>query len=95
MKQLRKECPHIRICVVLAYLPTGKNEYDDMTDTMYPEIEGHPRFAIERCNRWMIEASDYCLCYINHTWGGAYKFAPLAKRRGKTVINLGNPNIEL
>ncbi len=93
LKQLRKEHPHIRICVVLAYLPTEKNEYDDMSDTMYPEIEGHPKFAIERRNRWMIEASDYCLCYINHTWGGAYKFAKLAKQRGKTVINIGNAEI--
>ena len=93
LKQLRKEHPHIRVCVVLAYLPTEKNEYDDMTDTMYPEIEGHPKFAIERRNRWMIDYSDFLLCYINHTWGGAYKFAKLAKRRGKTVINLGNTEI--
>lgn len=89
LKQLRNEHPHIRICVVLAYLPTEKNEYDDASDTMYPEIEGHPKFAIDRRNRWMIDHSDYCLCCINHTWGGAYKFARLAKRRGKTVINLG------
>lgn len=93
LKPLRKEHPHIHVCVVLAYLPTENSEYDDMTDTMYPEIEGHPKFAIERRNRWMIEASDYCLCYISHTWGGAYKFAQLAKRCGKTVINLGNAEI--
>lgn len=93
LKQLRNEHPYIRVCVVLAYLPTEKNEYDDMTDTMYPEIEGHPKFAIERCNRWLIDHSDYCICYINHTWGGAYKFAKLAKRCGKTVINIGNAQI--
>ena len=93
LRQLRMEHPHIRICVVLAYLPAEKNEYDDMADTMYPEIEGHPKFAIERRNRWMIDHSDFLLCYINHTWGGAYKFAKLAKQRGKTVINLGNTEI--
>ena len=93
LRQLRMEHPHIRVCVVLAYLPTEKNEYDDMTDTMYPEIEGHPKFAIERRNRWMIDHSEFLLCYINHTWGGAYKFVKLAKRRGKTVINIGNAEI--
>ena len=93
LKQLRKEYPRIRICVVLAYLPTEKSEYDAMADTMYPEIEGHPKFAIERRNRWMVEASDYCLCYINHTWGGAYKFALSAKRRDKTTINLGSAQL--
>jgi len=93
LKLLRKEHPHIHICVVLAYLPTENNEYDDMVDTMYPEIEGHPKFAIDRRNRWMIQSSDYCICYINHTWGGAYKFANMAKRYGKTVINIGNAEI--
>lgn len=95
LKQLRNKHPHIRVCVVLAYLPTEKNKHNDLADTMYPEIEGHPKFAIERRNRWMIDRSDFLLCYINHTWGGAYKFAHLAKRRGKAVINLGNPSIEL
>lgn len=94
LKQFRKEHPYIRLCVVLAYLPTEKCEYDDMADTMYPEIEGHPKFAIEQRNRWMIDHSDYCICYINHTWGGAYKFAQLAKRYGKTVINLGSAKLE-
>ena len=93
LKQLRKEHPHIHVCVVLAYLPTEISEYDDMTDTMYPEIECHPKFAIERRNRWMIDRNDFLLCYINHTWGGAYKFARLAKQRGKTVINIGNTEI--
>ena len=93
LKLLRKEYPHIHICIVLAYLPTENNEYDDMADTMYPEIEGHPKFAIDRRNRWMIQASDYYICYINRTWGGAYKFANMAKRYGKTVINIGNAEI--
>lgn len=95
LKRLWNKHPHIRVCVVLAYLPTEKNKHDDLADTMYPEIEGHPKFAIERRNRWMIDHSDFLLCYINHTWGGAYKFVRLAKCRGKTVINLGNPSIEL
>lgn len=95
LKQLQKGHPHIRVCIVLAYLPTEKYECDDMTDTMYPEIESHPKFAIERRNRWMIEHADYCICYINHTWGGAYKFAKLAKRCGRTVINIGNASIEM
>ena len=93
LKHLRNQHPHIRVCVVLAYLPTEKNECDNPADTIYPEIEGHPKFAIERRNRWMIDHSGYCICYINHTWGGAYKFAKLAKQRGKTVINIGSAEI--
>lgn len=94
LKQLRKRHPHILVAVVLAYLPAQGSE-DGVADTMYPEIEGHPKFAIARRNRWMIEKSGHCVCCINYTWGGAYKFARQAKRRGLTVINLGNAVIEL
>ena len=93
LKQLREEYPHICVSVVLAYLPIHRREGEDMSDAMYPEIEGHPRFAIERRNRWMIQRSDYCVCHIQHTWGGAYKFARMAKRRGLTVIDLGGAEI--
>ena len=89
LKQFWKNNPHIQVRVVLACLPTEKTEYN-MDDTMYPEIEGHPKFAIERRNRWLVDHADYCICYINHTWGGAYKFVQLAKCRGKPIINLGH-----
>ena len=89
LKQLRKTCPHICVFVVLAYFPGEKREGEDDSDTIYPEIEGHPKFAIERRNKWMIYASEYCVCYISHTWGGAYKFARLAKHNGRIVTNLG------
>lgn len=89
LKMLRTKYPHIRIFVVLAYLPTREQECGDIEDTMYPEIEGHPKFAIERRNKWMIKQSDLCLCYVNRTWGGAYKFVCIAKRQGLEIINLG------
>ncbi len=89
LKQLRKVYPNIWVSVVLAYLPTEQREGEDFSDTMYPEIEGHPKFAIERRNRWMIDHSDYCICYITYTWGGAYKFVKQAKSRGLRVINIG------
>ena len=94
LTQLRQKHPHIRVCVVLAYLPTVKNSHENTPDTMYPEIEGDPKFAIERRNRWMIGRSDCCICHISHTWGGAYKFARLAKQRGKRVINLGRADLK-
>jgi len=94
LKSLQAQYPNIRFSVVLAYLPTEKTEWEDMSDTIYPEIEGHPKFAIERRNKWMIGHADYCVCYINHTWGGAYKFAQMAKRRGLQVINLGSAALD-
>ena len=94
LKQLRTIFPHIRIWVVLAYLPTEKRESEDLSDAIYPEIEGPPKFAIDRRNRWMLQRAEVVICYVCHITGGAYKFAKLAKRQGKKVINLGCAEIE-
>lgn len=76
--------------VVLAYLPTKKSEYDDYTNTIYPEgLETAPkRFAISWRNKWMIEQSDVVVTYVTHTYGGAAQFKALAERQGKTLIEL-------
>lgn len=80
----------ITYSVVLAYLPTKKSEYDDFTNTIYPEgIETAPkRFAISWRNKWMIEQADIVVTYVTHSFGGAAQFKELAERQGKTVIEL-------
>ena len=95
--QLREIYQHLCVEVILAYLPTTKSVYDPYLEYgVYPEgIElGPPRFAIERRNKWMLSHADFCLCYVNHTWGGAYKFARQAMRKGLFVINLGTEELK-
>ena len=93
LKALREEYPHIRVCVVLAYLPTETDL--EIPDSMFPEgLElVHPKYAIDKRNNWMIDVSDTCICYIDHTWGGAYKYVKHAQKRGLTVINMGSAEI--
>ena len=76
--------------VVLAYLPTEKNKYDNLTNTIYPEgLETVPkRFAISQRNKWMIQQSDVVVSYVTHNFGGAAQFKEMAERQGKVVINL-------
>ena len=76
--------------VVLAYLPTKKNEYEDHSNTILPEgIETVPkRFAISYRNKWMIDQSDVVVTYVTHTYGGAWQFKAMAERQGKMVIEL-------
>ena len=97
LKSFREKYHHIHYSVVLAYLPTERQGYEDYTDTMYPEgIEAvHPKYAIDWRNRYLVDSAGICVCYIDHTWGGAYKFVRLAKKHGRRIINLGNPNIGL
>ena len=99
LKRLKKIFPQIHYSVVLAYPPGKRRRYElyDEGCTMYPEevADGPARFAIDRRNRWPISKSDYCVCYINHTWGNAYKYAMMARRCAVTVINLGRAELRV
>ena len=80
----------ITYSVVLAYLPTEKNKYDNLTNTIYPEgLENIPkRFAISYRNKWMIQQADTVVSYVIRTYGGAAQFKELAERLDKTVFEL-------
>lgn len=92
LRELEQIYPNIRYAVVLAYLPQKSNEFDpqDYSDTIFPEgIETVPkRFAISWRNRWMLKQADYVVTYVTHSWGGAARFAEMAKRQHKKVINI-------
>ena len=84
----------ITYSVVLAYLPTEKNKYDNLTNTIYPEgLETVPkRFAISWRNKWMIQQSDIVVTYVTRDFGGAAQFKVLAERQCKIVIELSESN---
>ena len=80
----------ITYCVVLAYLPTEKNKYENLTNTIYPEgLETVPKcFAISRRNKWMIQQSDVVVTYVTHNFGGAAQFKEMAINHRKKVFEL-------
>jgi len=90
LKELKNEYPHIRYTRVLAYIPKIDDGYSDYSNTIYPDgLENiPPRFAIIKRNKWMIEKSDYVVCYVENSLGNAYEFMSLALKKKKKVINL-------
>lgn len=88
LKELKNIYSYIEYRVVLAYLPTANSA--ELANTEYPEgIELVPkRFAICFRNKWMIEQSDVVVTYVVHSYGGAAKFAELARKKEKTVWNI-------
>ena len=61
---------------------------------IYPEIERTPyRYAISARNKWIIDNCDSVICYINHSYGGAFAAVKRAKNSKKTIINLGKLDI--
>ncbi|MBQ2775509.1 MAG: hypothetical protein IJF40_06470 [Clostridia bacterium] len=91
LKELKCKYPHINYAVVLAYMPKGKNGID-YSQTIFPECLAsvHPKYAIAKRNRWMIEQSDVVVTYVKYSTGGAVQFKELAEKKGKTVINLAD-----
>ena len=94
LRELKTEYPFIRYAVVLAYMPCEKDcsAYEKCVETIYPEeLAGvHPKYAIAKRNRWMIENSDYVVTYITHISGGAANFKKLAEQKQRKVINIAD-----
>ena len=88
--ELRQRYSHIKVYRVLAYMP--KSSDADSADTIFPEsIEKvHPRYAIVHRNNWMIDRSDYVICYVTHPTGGASQAVERAKKNGKTIIAINH-----
>ncbi len=90
LKSLKTEYPNINYNVVIPYLPLKKDLHIDYSDTIFPEeLSGvHPKWAIDKRNRYMISKSDFVITYVVNTYGGAYKFKVLAEKKGLRVINI-------
>ena len=93
--KLRRQYSHIKVYRVLAYMPKLSIIEADrsmLDDTILPEgIEkAHPRYAIIKRNNWMIDRSDYVICYVTHPTGGAYQAVERAKNKSKTIIAINH-----
>ena len=90
LKELKVKYPHIRYAVVLAYMPDSyiKEVYGE--DTLFPDdMESVPKkYVISKRNDWMIQHSDYAVCYVHKITGGAAKFRAKAEKKGLKVIDV-------
>lgn len=98
---LKATHPHIKTYLILAYLNQKLDEFDKRKierlydETIYPPIEHVPlRYAISKRNQWIINSSDFCIFYLDHAWGGAFKTYEYAKKKIDHII-LGNLNTNL
>lgn len=93
----KREFPHknIKLSLVLPYYRSSLKQIPQAESAIYDELvfpeeieNVHPKAAIKKRNRWMVEHSDMVLCYISHHWGGAYEAVKYARRRGVFTRNL-------
>ena len=76
--------------VVLSRIPTKIGSIDDGSMCVVPEgIESAlPRFRIDFRNKYMLNSSDYVIAYVTRSYGGAFKYYEIAKRKKKKIIDL-------
>jgi len=86
---LESQYPHVRFYTVLAYHP-ARTPFLTAGETLYPfGLESiPPRYAILKCNEWMITHADYVVTYVEHAWGNAAKMQRMAERKQKYIIPL-------
>ncbi len=76
--------------MVLAYLD-DKKKYYNQSFTIFPEIldKTPKKYAIIKRNKFMIDKSQFLICYVNNSFTNAYDFLEYAERKGLKIINLG------
>ena len=90
LKELKVKYPQIRYTVVLAYMPDEHIKEVYGGDTLFPDgMENVPKkYAISKRNDWMIQHSDYAVCYVHKITGGAAKFREKAEKKGLRVVDI-------
>ncbi len=98
-EEFKQTHPQARLVFVTPYLRFSNAEIDQINrkkfdQILYPELERVPlRFAILKRNQYMMEKADVVICFINHSWGGAYQTVLYAKKKGKEIFNLAEMEI--
>lgn len=81
----------IGMTLVLPYSEKNIEYYEQYYDSVIiPACVGqtHPKGAITKRNKWMVEESDLVICYVEREQGGAYIALKYAQKLEKEIINL-------
>lgn len=96
VKQLKGKHSEIKLNLVVPYLTAEINQYKEQYYENYDNIiiadipEKTPKRAqIIKGNQYMVKNSEYLVCYVSHSFGGAAKTLDFAKKRENIkIINL-------
>ena len=92
-----KDIYNIKLVLVLPYITDYINSHSKKLHKEFDELiiadmpERTPlKYRIIKCNEYMVKNSDYLICYVRYSWGGASKTMEYAqKKKSVKIINLG------
>ena len=96
VRTLKEKYPDIQLNLVIPYLTSSINEYREQYYRNYDHIvvpdlpEKTPkRYQILKCNEYMVNNSDFIICYVQNSYGGAFKTMEYAqKKKHIKIFNL-------
>ena len=95
VRKAKRNYPNIKLICVKPYMTTEINENGDYLYSLYDDIiiptelaDIHPKSAIPKRNRLLVDWSDIVIGYIKRQYGGAYTAIRYARSIKKEVIML-------
>ena len=93
IKRIKKELDdsNCSMTLILPYKVKDIEYYEKYYDDIIiceNEEKIHPKEAITKRNRWMVENCDLLVCFVEHNNGGAYKAMKYAEKLERKIINL-------
>lgn len=95
VRSMKRECPSLRLVLVMPYLTERLNMDKVFYDALYDEIlipaelDGiHPKAAIGHRNRWMVDHSDIVIAALHRDFGGTAETVRYAEKVGKKMVRI-------
>ena len=95
VRKAKRNYPNIKLICVKPYMTKEINENGDYLYSLYDDIiiptelaDIHPKSAIPKRNRLLVDWSDIVIGYIKRQYGGAYTAIRYARSIKKEVIML-------
>ncbi|MBQ3416954.1 MAG: DUF1273 domain-containing protein [Ruminococcus sp.] len=95
VRKAKRSYPNIKLICVKPYMTKEINENGEYLYTLYDDIiiptelaDIHPKSAIPKRNRLLVDWSDVVIGYIKRQYGGAYTALKYASSKKKEVIIL-------
>ena len=93
VRRLKDKYPHIHLDLIIPYITADirdlksyyNENYDTITNAEIPE-NTPKRFYITKCNEYMVDTSEFLICYVKNNYGGARQTLNYAKRKGHIKI---------
>lgn len=88
--ELKKKYPHIKNILVIPYLTFNIRNKELFDEIIYPDgfEQYHFKAAIPKRNRFLVDNSQYTICYVKYSWGGAVQTYKYAKRKELVIIDI-------